>query len=66
MSRRTKAFDEDMGPHNSIKLVVEEDGKYKLSSLDKCLEGIAKLPLAGSDLSQETEELRNEKWIVLA
>ena len=65
VSRRTKAFDEDMGPHDSIKLVVQEDGKYKLSSLDKCLEeGMAKLPLAGSDLSQAIERLCNEKWIV--
>ena len=45
----TSAFDEGMGPHDSMKLVVEEDGKYKLSSLDKCLEeGIVKLPFAGS------------------
>ena len=65
VSRRMKAFDEDMGPHDSIKLVVQEDGKYKLSSLDKCLEeGTAKLPLAGSDLLQAIERLCNEKWIV--
>ena len=65
VSRKIKAFDEDMGPHDSIKVVVEEDGKYKLSSLDKCLEeGLAKLPFAGSDLSQAIERLCDEKWIV--
>ena len=65
VSRKKKAFDQDMGPHDSIKLVVEGDGKYKISSLDKCLEeGLAKLHFAGSDLSQAIERLYDEKWIV--
>ena len=63
-SRRTKAYDEDMGPHDSLKLVVEEDGKYKLSSRLK--EGIAKLPFASSDMSRAIDRLCDEKWIFLS
>ena len=37
VSRRIKAFDESVGPYDSLRLVVEEGGEFRLLSHDKSL-----------------------------
>ena len=38
VTRRVKCYDDDMGPYDAVRLVVEEDGSYKLLVYDKLLE----------------------------
>lgn len=64
VGRKIKAVDEDMGPHNSIKLVVEDDGKYKLSLLDKYLEGLAKLPAVICHKPSKGSAMRNKSFVL--
>ena len=65
VGRTIKAVDEDMGLHNSIKLVVEDDGKYKLSLLDKYLEeGLAKLPAVICHKPSKGSAMRNGSFVL--
>ena len=66
VSRRIKAFDESVGPYDSLRLVVEEGGEFRLLSHDKSLvEGVVTLPIVPtSNFHEAVEKLANEKWAV--
>ena len=66
MSRKMKAFDETVGPHDSLRVVVREDGGFTLSSYDKNLEeGMVTLPIVlTGDFRKAVEKLATEKWVV--
>ena len=66
VSRRMKAFDESVGPHDSLRLVVGECGEFRLSSYDNSLEeGVVTLPIVPTgDFHKAIEKLASEKWVV--
>ena len=66
VSRRLKAFDEAVGPHDSLRMVVGEDGGFRLLSYDKSLEeGVLTLPIVPTgDFHKAIEKLASERWVV--
>ena len=56
--------DDDVGPHDALRLVGEA-GEYRLTSYDRCLkDGQLVLPIVGNDLLKVMEKLADQKWVV--
>lgn len=60
ISRKLKAYDNELGPYDALKVVVREDCMYKLIAYDKVVEeNAATIPLASSSIIQSLEKLAN-------
>ena len=64
ITRKLKAYDEEVGPHDALRLTVAESGQYKLMAYEKPLEegtiqtpfGVSSLPILG--------KLGSAEWLV--
>ena len=60
-----KCYDDDMGPYDAVRLVVEEDGSYKLLVYDKLLEeNTVQAPFSSSSVIVPLDRLANRTWTV--
>lgn len=60
VTRRMKCYDDDLGPYDAVRLVVEEGGAYKLLVYDKLLEeNTVQAPFPSSSIVASLDKLAN-------
>jgi hypothetical protein len=64
-SRSTIIDDERVGPHDAIRLIMCEDGKYKVMAYEHLLkEGTMQISLTNPELQAVLEEMNDSRWNV--
>ena len=64
-SRSTIIDDEHVGPHDAIRLIMSEDGKYKFMVYEHLLkDGTMQMSLTNSELQAVLEEMNDSCWSV--
>ena len=65
ITRRVKCYDDDLGPYDAVRLVVEEGGAYKLLVYDKLLEeNTVQAPFPSSSIVASLDKLADRGLIV--
>lgn len=60
VTRRVKYYDDDMGPYDAVRLIVNDDGGYKLLVYDKLLEeNTVQAPFSSSSITAPLDKLAN-------
>ena len=60
VTRHVKYYDDDVGPYDALRLVVDEDGVYKLLVYDKVLEeNTVQAPFSSSSIIASLDKLAN-------
>ena len=64
VTRKLKVFDDVVGPHDALRLLVAEDGHYRLLLYEKALEeGTVQSPITHSGMPI-LEKLEDAQWII--
>ena len=66
ITRKLKSYDEQLGPYDALRLIVGEDGSYKLLSHGRALEeSVVTPPFNASCILQTLSQLEpDEPWVV--
>lgn len=62
--RKMKSYNEQSGPFDALKVVVDEDGSYKLVAYGKTIENnVIDLPISTSFILTTLDQLCDDSWI---
>lgn len=65
LSRKLKCYDDDVGPYDVVRLVVTEDGSYRLLAYDNLLEeNVVTTPVKASCIVTTLNKLMDRSWVV--